>query len=83
MICDTYPWLELADIHMVIALYLRNKKSVRNYLRESYRRADQGWEQSFAKDLLPRNHTKPISKAAQTTGLIKIAKFTCRREYYP
>ena len=48
LIADTYPWLNLADIHLVIAFYLRNKEPVRDYLRESYRRADQGWAQSFA-----------------------------------
>ena len=48
MIVDSYPWLELSDIYLVIAFYLRNKEPVRDYLRESYRQADQGWAQSFA-----------------------------------
>ena len=48
MIGDDYPWLELSDIYLVIAFYLRNKESVRDYLRESYRRADQGWANSLA-----------------------------------
>ena len=48
MIGDAYPWLGLSDIYLVIAFYLRNKESVRDYLRESYRRADQGWAESLA-----------------------------------
>ena len=48
IIGDDYPWLELSDIYLVIAFYLRNKESVRDYLRESYRRADQGWANSLA-----------------------------------
>ena len=48
MIVDSYPWLELSDIYLIIAFYLRNKESVRDYLRESYRQADQGWAQSLA-----------------------------------
>lgn len=48
MIIDNYPWLELSDIYLIIAFYLRNKKSVRDYLRESYQQADRGWAQSFA-----------------------------------
>ena len=48
MIGNDYPWLELSDIYLVIAFYLRNKESVRDYLRESYRRADQGWAESLA-----------------------------------
>ena len=48
LIADTYPWLDLSDIYLVIAFYLRNKESVKDYLRESYRRADQGWAKSLA-----------------------------------
>jgi uncharacterized protein (DUF433 family) len=48
LIADTYPWLNLSDIHLVIAFYLRNKEAVRDYLRESYRRADEGWAESAA-----------------------------------
>ncbi len=48
MIIDNYPWPDLSDIYPSIAFYLRNKESVRDYLRESYRRVDQGWAQSFA-----------------------------------
>ena len=48
MIVDNYPWLELSDIYLIIAFYLRNKESVRDYLRESYQQADLGWAQSFA-----------------------------------
>ena len=48
LIADTYPWLELSDIYLVIAFYLRNKESVRDYLRESYRQADKGWAESLA-----------------------------------
>ena len=48
MLADSYPWLELSDIYLVIAFYLRNKESVRDYLRESYRRADKGWAESLA-----------------------------------
>ena len=40
MICDDYPWLELGDIYMVIAYYLRNKEMVHAYLLESYERAE-------------------------------------------
>lgn len=48
LIADTYTWLDLSDIHLVIAFYLRNKESVRDYLRESYQRADKGWAESLA-----------------------------------
>lgn len=48
LIADTYPWLDLSDIYLVIAFYLRNKESVKDYLRESYRRADLGWAKSLA-----------------------------------
>ena len=48
MIAHSYPWLELSDIYLVIAFYLRNEESVRDYLRESYRRADQSWAKSLA-----------------------------------
>ena len=43
MIADTYPWLDLADIYLVIAFYLRNKKSVHAHLQETYERADKEW----------------------------------------
>ena len=43
MICEDYPWLELGDIYMVIAYYLRNKKEVHAHLRETSERADAGW----------------------------------------
>ena len=49
LIADTYPWLNLSDIHLVIAFYLRNKKAVRDYLREVYWQADQGWAETAAK----------------------------------
>ncbi len=42
LIADTYPWLNLSDIYLVIVFYLRNKEFVRDYLRESYRQAESG-----------------------------------------
>ena len=48
MICDTYPWLELADIYLVIAFYLRNKKAVHAHLRETSALADEGWARMAA-----------------------------------
>ena len=43
MIADTHPWLELADIYLVIAFYLRNKKAIHAHLQETYERADKEW----------------------------------------
>ena len=43
MIAETYPWLSLADIYLVIAFYLRNKKAVHAHLRKSHARADAEW----------------------------------------
>ena len=43
MIAETYPWLSLADIYLVIAFYLRNKKAVHAHLRKSHARADVEW----------------------------------------
>ena len=54
MIADSYPWLELSDIYLIIAFYLRNKESVRDYLRESYQRADKGWAESLANDFISK-----------------------------
>ena len=51
LIADAYPWLSLSDIYLVIAFYLRNKVAVRDYLRESYRRADQNWAEMAAKGI--------------------------------
>ena len=51
MIGDTYPWLELADIYLVIAFYLRNKKVIHAHLRESYEHADEEWAEMLAQGI--------------------------------
>ena len=48
MIVDAYPWLELSDIYLIIAFYLRNKKRVHDYLCEREERADEISENSYA-----------------------------------
>ncbi len=48
MIVDSYPWLELSDIYLIIAFYLRNKESVHDYLCEREERADEISENSYA-----------------------------------
>ena len=35
MICEEYPWLDLADIYLAIAFYLRNKETIDAYLIET------------------------------------------------
>ena len=51
MISDTYPWLDLADIYLVIAFYLRNKKAVHAHLQETYERADKEWADMLARGI--------------------------------
>lgn len=48
MIVDSYPWLELSDIYLIIAFYLRNKESVHDYLCEMEERADEISARSYA-----------------------------------
>ena len=48
MIVDSYPWLELSDIYLVIAFYLRNKEAVHCYLIEREERADEISRKSYA-----------------------------------
>ena len=43
MIGEDYPWLELADIYLVIGYYLRNKESVHAYFLEAYERTEELW----------------------------------------
>lgn len=54
MIGKSYPWLELADIYLVIAFYLRNKKEVHAHLRETSERADAGWAEMAANGMVSR-----------------------------
>ena len=51
MIADTYPWLSLADIYLVIAFYLRNKKAVHAHLRKSHAKADTEWAAMVAEGI--------------------------------
>ena len=51
MIAETYPWLELADIYLVIAFYLKNKKAVHAHLQETYERADKEWADMLARGI--------------------------------
>ena len=51
MIAETYPWLELSDIYLVIAFYLRNKKAVHVHLQETYERADKEWADMLARGI--------------------------------
>lgn len=48
MIVDSYPWLELSDIYVIIAFYLRNKEAVHDYLCEKEERADEISARSYA-----------------------------------
>ena len=48
MIVDLYPWLELSDIYLTIAYYLRNKATVYDYFCEREERADEISENSYA-----------------------------------
>ena len=48
MLVDSYPWLELSDIYLIIAFYLRNKEAVHDYLCEREERADEISERSYA-----------------------------------
>ncbi len=48
MIVDSYSWLELSDIYLIIAFYLRNKEAVHDYLCEREERADEISEKSYA-----------------------------------
>ena len=63
MICDTYPWLELADIYLVIAFYLRNKKAVHAHLRETSALADEGWERMAADGVVSEESYKAYCEA--------------------
>lgn len=53
MIVESYPWIELADIYLVIAFYLRNKREVHAHLRETYERADKEWQDMLARGITP------------------------------
>lgn len=44
MIGEDYPWLELGDIYIVIAYYLRNKEKVHAYFLQSYERTEKLWD---------------------------------------
>ena len=48
MLVDCYPWLELSDIYLTIAFYLRNKAAVHSYLCEREERADEISATSYA-----------------------------------
>ena len=48
MIVDSYSWLELSDIYLIIAFYLRNKEAVHDYLCEREERADEISANSYA-----------------------------------
>jgi uncharacterized protein (DUF433 family) len=52
MIGNDYPWLELSDIYLVIAFYLRNKDRVHAYLLEREKRANEIAEGAFADGLM-------------------------------
>ena len=52
MICEDYPWLELGDIYMVIAYYLRNKEKVHAYFLESYERTEGLWDSMRAEGMV-------------------------------
>ncbi len=52
LIADSYPWLELSDIYLIIAFYLRNKKTVHGYLCEREERADEISTRAFADGLM-------------------------------
>ena len=52
MISESYPWLELSDIYLVIAFYLRNKIQVHAYLLEREERANEISERAFADGLM-------------------------------
>ncbi len=48
MIVDSYPWLKLSDIYLIVAFYLRNKATVHEYLCEREERADEISARSYA-----------------------------------
>ena len=52
MICEDYPSLELGDIYMVIAYYLRNKERVHAYFLESYERTEKLWDSMRAEGMV-------------------------------
>ena len=52
MIGEDYPWLELGDIYMVIAYYLRNKERVHAYFLESYERTEELWDSMRAEGMV-------------------------------
>jgi len=52
MIGEDYPWLELGDIYMVIAYYLRNKEKVHTYFLESYERTEGLWDSMRAEGMV-------------------------------
>ena len=58
MIGKSYPWLELSDIYLVIAFYLRNKKDVHAHLRETSERADAGWAEMAANGVVSQEGYK-------------------------
>ena len=58
MIGDDYPWLDLSDIYLVIAFYLRNKDQVHAYLLEREERANEISERAFADGLMSEEDMK-------------------------
>ena len=52
MIWEDYPSLELGDIYMVIAFYLRNKKEVHAHFLESYERTEALWDSMRAEGMV-------------------------------
>ena len=58
LIADNYPWLELSDIYLTIAFYLRNKDQVRAYLLEREERANEISERAFADGLMSEEDWK-------------------------
>ena len=63
LICDTYPWLNLSDIHLVIAFYLRNKKAVHGHLRETSALADEDWARMAADGIVSEKSYKAYCEA--------------------
>jgi uncharacterized protein (DUF433 family) len=48
-IVSHYPVLRLADVYAVIAFYLNNQATVKNYLRQQREEVQKTWEQIEAK----------------------------------
>ena len=52
MIGEDYPWLELADIYLVIGYYLRNKERVHAYFLECNERTEALWDLMRAEGMI-------------------------------